>query len=336
MSQSPTSTPSVSNAFARVPFNFSTQKAAEFRAQLEADSGTQPAPAGDAQPAPQPAPQPVIQPVQEQAGEPVATPPANPMPDLPPLYPSQSQPQPSADQQLIAQLQQERDAAAQEIQQLRQAVSNLAATRYEADRKQVIDKVLSPELLESLGTIDADDARKLGGAMYDAMSAPLNEIRSSIQQQRDAFAQQQQQMQQNAMYQQVARLNSEVERYHPDFQKILREPEFKKFLDERDGYSSESRNERAMREYERGNSAYVIGLLYEYKGQRPNVQNAMSVVPSNTPSHVAPAGSGNSGAPSYTLKELNDMYMMRQITPEQYKQELAKLKQSFSAQYSKQ
>lgn len=332
MSQTPA--PSVGNAFARVPFNFSAQKAAEFRAQLEADQGAQPAPADDPQPAPQPVPQPAPQPAPAQAGEQAAVQPVNPMPELPPLQPRQ--PQPAVDQQLLQQLQQERDAAAQEIQQLRQAVANLSQAQYQSDRQHVVDKALSPELLESLGTIDAEDARKLGGAMYDAMSAPLDELRSSMQQQRDAIAQQQQQMQQSAMYQQVARLNSEVERYHPDFQKILREPEFQKFLDERDGYSSETKNERAMREYQRGNSAYVIGLLYDYKGQRPNVQNAMSVVPSNAPSHVAAPASSQNGGTQYTLKELNDMYMMRQITPEQYKQELAKLKQVYAAQYSKQ
>ena len=168
------------------------------------------------------------------------------------------------------------------------------------------------------------------------MTPQVEQMRSEIQQQRQALAQQAQQAQQAQAYQNIARLNSEVMRYHPDFGQIIQDPKFREFLNQRDGYSYETRDQRAAREYQNGNPAYVIDLLYQFKGTRPNVQQAMSVAPSSAPSHVQQAQPSQQGAPQYTLRELNDLFSMRRISPEQYKEELAKLKPTIAAQYYQQ
>ncbi len=318
------------NAFARVPFNFHQQKAEEFRNSMNQEN-TQSAPATAEPPVQATAPQPEP-PVQATAPQP-----DYPMPPLQQYIPPQPQPQQQVVDAGVAQrLADERNAAYQEIQQLRQAVANLSTAQYQTQRDNVVNNALSPELLDSLGTIDADDAKKLAGAMYDSMSAPMEEMRSELQQQRQAIAQQAQAAQQNAMYQNIARLNSEVMRYHPDFAQVVNDPKFRDFLMQRDGYSYETRDQRAAREYQNGNPAYIIDLLYQYKGTRPNVQQAMSVAPSNAPSHVQAAPATQQGAPQYTLRELNDLYSMRRISPEQYKEELAKLKPTIAAQYYQQ
>lgn len=323
------------SAFARVPFNFHQQKAEEFRRSLEQDN--QPAPTEATPPVPSQEP-----PVQAAPQQP-ATPPAEPAPSpamppypMPPLQYAQPAPQQPVDAGLAQRLEEERNAAYQEIQQLRQAVANLSTAQYQTQRDNAVNSALSPELLESLGTIDAEDARKLAGAMYDSMSAPMEQMRSEIQQQKQAIAQQAQRAQQDAAYQNIARLNSEVMRYHPDFAQVVNDPKFREFLMQRDGYSYETRDQRAAREYQNGNPAYIIDLLYQFKGTRPNIQQAMSVAPSNAPSHVQPAPASQPGASQYTLRELNDLFSMRRISPEQYKEELAKLKPAIAAQYYQQ
>lgn len=322
------------NAFARVPFNFHQQRADEFRKSMAQEN--QPAPT-DVQPQPStPDPQPQATQQTTPAPEPAQqTPPPYPMPPL--QYPQQPQPQQQVVDAGIAQrLEDERNAAYQEIQQLRQAVANLSTAQYQTQRDNAVNSALSPELLESLGTIDAEDAKKLAGAMYDSMSAPMEQMRNEIQQQKQAIAQQAQRAQQDAAYQNIARLNSEVMRYHPDFAQVVNDPKFREFLMQRDGYSYETRDQRAAREYQNGNPAYIIDLLYQFKGTRPNIQQAMSVAPSNAPSHVQSTPATQQGESQYTLRELNDLYSMRRISPEQYKAELAKLKPTIAAQYYQQ
>ena len=323
------------SAFARVPFNFHQQKAEEFRRSLEQEN--QPASSDVTQPVP---PQePPVQATPQQPATPSAEPapaPAMPPYPMPPLQYAQPAPQQPTDASLAQRLEEERNAAYQEIQQLRQAVANLSTAQYQTQRDNAVNNALSPELLESLGTIDAEDARKLAGAMYDSMSAPMEQMRSEIQQQKQAIAQQAQRAQQDAAYQNIARLNSEVMRYHPDFAQVVNDPKFREFLMQRDGYSYETRDQRAAREYQNGNPAYIIDLLYQFKGTRPNIQQAMSVAPSNAPSHVQSAPASQPGASQYTLRELNDLFSMRRISPEQYKEELAKLKPAIAAQYYQQ
>lgn len=329
------------SAFARVPFNFHTQKAEEFRNSMKQENN-QPVNSDANQPVP-PQGQPVqaTQPVNPVQPEPApvsalvqqAVPPY-PMPPL--QYPQPPQQQQVVDASVAQRLEDERNAAYQEIQQLRQAVANLSTEQYHNQRENAVNNALSQELLESLGTIDADDARKLAGAMYDSMSAPMEQMRGELQQQRKMLDQQAQKAQQDAAYQNIARLNSEVMRYHPDFAQVVNMPEFRDFLMQRDGYSYETRDQRAAREYQNGNPAYIIDLLYQFKGTRPDVQKAMTVAPSNAPSHVQAPTSQDSGTPQYTLRELNDLFGMRRISHEQYKAELAKLKPAIAAQYYQQ
>lgn len=322
------------NAFARVPFNFHQQKAEEFRKSMAQEN--QPDPSG-VQPT-NPSQDNVQQTTQQAVPQPAPSQEMPPYP-MPPLQYAQPQPQPQqqvVDAGVAQRLEDERNAAYQEIQQLRQAVANLSTAQYQTQRDNAVNHALSPELLDSLGTIDAEDAKKLAGAMYDSMSAPMEQMRNEIQQQRQAIAQQAQRAQQDAAYQNIARLNSEVMRYHPDFAQIVNDPKFRDFLMQRDGYSYETRDQRAAREYQNGNPAYIIDLLYQFKGTRPNVQQAMSVAPSNAPSHVQSAPATQQGDSQYTLRELNDLYSMRRISQEQYKAELAKLKPSIAAQYYQQ
>ena len=303
------------SAFARQPVNtWSVPRQTE---QQQEPAPAQQYPNNYQEPAPQQQYQESYQePYQESYQEPVQQQPAT---QQPVYYQGVD---PNAYNQVVAQNQ----AAAQEIQQLRNAVANLSQQANDTQRANALDRYFNQDMMDSLSTIADDDTRKIGEAVYGMMNDEIKELRQELAQQRQATAN-------NAMVQQVQQFNGVIARYHPDYPQLLQSQEFRNFLAQRDGYSSESRDRRALIEYQRNNPAYLVDLINQFKSQRPNVQNIQSVAPSNTPGYVG--GSNTRQGSAYTLKELNDMFQMGRITQDAYKEELRKMRQGSTPQQNR-
>lgn len=321
----PASAP-VGSAFTRVPVNPYQQRAAEQRKAMQQDGGD-PAPQPSPAPAPQPSPAPAPQPSPAPAPQPVPTPTPVPTPMPAPV----PMPQPDIYQQLEAQMnarfEQERQRWEQEKAQYNQTIENLTQRSNEYEQlkaQQEMAKALSDEAFNGLEGVEIEDARRIGAVALSAANAQIAGLRKELDEHRKQLQQGMEHQQQEAMKLRVQQLNNEVLQHHPDFFNIMQTPEYRNFMAQRDGYSAKTRDQRAAEEYYSGNSAYIINLLNELKGQRPNVQDVMSVAPVQTAQQPVPTGAP--AGTQYTLKELNDLYQMRHITHEQYREELKKLR----------
>lgn len=337
----PTGAP-ISKAFTRTPINPYQQRAAEQRQTMQ--QGGDPAPQPNTPPAGNPQPNPVPPPP---SPKPIAPPPAPapaPQPGQPPVPPTAPTPAPGVptpppsipqqdlyrqmEAQFQAQLQRERQQWEQDKAQLTQTIQNLTQRSNEYDQlkaQQEMAQALSDEAFAGLEGVDVEDARRIGAVALTAANAQMANMRKELEEQRKLLQQGMQHQQTEAMKLRIQQLNSEVLAQHPDFFEIMQTPEYRNFMAQRDGYSAKTRDQRAAEEYSSGNSAYVINLLNELKGIRPNVQDVMSVAPVQTAQQVVPQNT-TPGAPQYTLKELNDLYQMRHISHEQYREELKKLR----------
>lgn len=148
---------------------------------------------------------------------------------------------------------------------------------------------------------------------------------------KDELAKQRQMVQQSIQNQQMQMAQMQqmdairrVLAVHPDYYELQNTPEYQNFMRQRDGLSSQTYDQRAAMEFQNGNVEYVIDLLNKVKGQRPNTQQIQSVPPVQTA-----AGSAVPAAPVEqlpTLHELNNLIQTRQITHDQYREMLNKLR----------
>lgn len=330
----------ISKAFTRTPVNPYQQRAAEQRAAMQNNGDPQPQPQPQPQPTPPPTPQPALVPPPAKPN-PITPPPApqpTPQPPVPPTAPTPApSPAPTLNHdemyrqmeaQFQAQLQRERQMWEQDKAQLNQTIQNLTQRSNEYDQlkaQQEMAQALSDEAFAGLEGVDVEDARRIGAVALTAANAQMANMRKEMEEQRKLLQQGIEHQQAEAMKLRIQQLNSEVLAQHPDFFNIMQTPEYRTFMSQRDGYSSKTRDQRAAEEYANGNSAYVINLLNELKGTRPNVQDVMSVAPVQTAQQPV-ANTPVPGAPQYTLKELNDLYQMRHITHEQYREALKQLR----------
>ena len=95
-------------------------------------------------------------------------------------------------------------------------------------------------------------------------------------------------------------------------------------MQQRDGYSSQSLDDRAAAEFKMGNAEYITHLVDQFKQAKPSAASISSVAPVQTAS--APAAPAGPAEQLPTLHELNSMMQMRQITPDQYRGWLAKIR----------
>lgn len=325
MSQMPNerSNVAVPPAFRRAPLNPYSQRVQEKMQEL--DNNPAPAPAQVSTPTPvtitstppteTPAPTP----------EPgVSTAPAQPVSTLSaPAAPSQP------DQSyLIQQLMNEREQLAHQNEAMRQAIDNLSKDREELahlKREQEIQRAVSAQAFENLGSVDPEDAQTISRAVLSAAQAPLENLRAELEQQRKALADAQQQSAYEMHEMRRKSMNAEIMKAHPDFMQLQQTPEYRAFMSQRDGLSTKTRDQRAAEEYMAGNPAYVIDLLNQLKQNKPSVQQVMSVAPVQSAAGAVSAPTAPA-APQYTLPELNALYQMRRISHDEYREQLNKLR----------
>lgn len=271
-------------------------------------------------------------------------PPASPVPNQPQEQPSSSNTAPESpaapaaiDLQLQKQLEAERQMFAQREQQwqqwaeqqnaqLKQAQAAQAELAKLQNREALAKKLASNETFAGLESVDADDARRLIGITAEAFQEPLDAAAQQLQQLRQEQAQMQKYIEQQTAALQSQRVRDELLQAHPDFFQLYDNNQaFRQFLNERDGLSYQTREQRAIAEYNAGNAPYLINLINQFKGTAPKTDDMKTVAPVQVANAAAPYQQPVQ-KPQYTLADLNYFMQTGQISPDQYREELNKLR----------
>lgn len=265
-------------------------------------------PHGQPQPSPEPAQQPQVQAQQAPA-------------------------EPSYDAQLMQQLATERRMFAEREAQYQQLFAQQAQALQELETlksQQALQAQLADDKsFEGLETVDADDARRLISTTATVLQQPLNEMKKDLEAQRNALIQQQQYMNQQVAQLQSQRAREELLAAHPDFFDLWKKPDFVNYMRARDGHSSETREQRAVREYNMGNADFVVHMLNDYKGVAPQVQDIQTPAPVQVAQNMAPQQPQPTA--SYTLSDLLNLFQTRQISHDQYRTMLNNLRAAQAA-----
>lgn len=312
----PNQVSAIPSAFKRVPINPHSEKVKEGLSQVQAPTET-------------PQPQPPAMPLPQPSVEPL------PQPPVSPIYPPQNmQPQMTYDPRAVAALQQvegERQRLAQENAAAQQTINNLLSAQQELEnlkQRQALQESLSQEAFNDLGTVDPEDAKRISAAVLNAAAPAMTAMQQELNKTKQMLAESQQQMTARMEQQRVQQLNQRLLQAHPDFVNLQNDPSYVAFMNQRDGLSSQTRDQRAAQEFTAGNVDYVIDLLNQLKGVQPSAAQIASVAPVQTANTASATPTQTKEAP-LDLHTLNSMYQMRQITHDEYR---AKLKEWRAAQ----
>ena len=282
----------------------------------------QPAPAAPAQPSTPAAPQPA--PVSAPAQQPVAATP-------PPMAPNQQNVWDAyAAQQRMMELERVNREQQNQLQQMHaqyveqnNTIDNLLRAQQEYEQLKAAQAASNFDY-STLTTVAPEDAKVITDNIIHAVQAQLDPIKKRI-------GEQDKQMQATATYQeqrfqqqQAANTLNRILEKHPDFLNLRHNPQYIKFLNQRDGYSSYTIDQRAATEFQLGNADYINRMLDEFKAQQPSVNDINSVAPVQTSNQTVAPAAPASQLP--TLRELNSMMQMRQITPEHYRELLKQIR----------
>lgn len=269
--------------------------------------------------------------------QPQVAPPPSAAPGQPESSPSKPVPSPapsfSSESALQRQLEQERQAWAAEreqwrtaIQQQNEMLQHAGAMQQEYNiLKQQADlnqKLSDDELFANLTTVGSDDARQLVQLTAQTLQGPLDTMRQEMQKQQAALIKQQEYINNQMVRMQQQRATQDLYAAHPDFAQLAYDPGFTQFAQQRDGYTSRTREQAAWEEFNRGNSEYIIQMINEYKGMAPKAENVQVVPPVQVANGAVQQTQQGPTAPRFTLAELNNLMQMRQITPDQYREYL--------------
>lgn len=249
-----------------------------------------------------------------------------PMPQTPPALDPQLQQQLEAERQMFAQREQQwREWAQQQQEQLeagRKAQEELVKWQ---NREALAQKFANNDTFAGLETVDADDARKILQMSAEVFSEPLQATREQMQQMQTQMRQQQEYLAQQTAAMRSQRARDELLSAHPDFFDLYdNNVAFRQFLNQRDGLSSQTREQRAIAEYNAGNAPYLIDMINQFKGVKPKADDMKTVAPVQVAQSVPNA---QPAAPlRYTLADLNYFMQTGQISQDQYRAELNKLR----------
>ena len=285
-----------------------------------------PAPAPAPNPAPTPTPS-VATPPTVQAQPQVSTqqPPYVPQPNPWDVVDFQQQRQRMLELERINQAQQEQFQQLQaRYAEQNTTIDNLLKAQQEYDQLKAAQDATANFDYGQLTTVDPEDAKAITKNIINAVQAQLEPIKRRINDQDKQMQAATDYQERRFQQQQAAATLNKILDKHPDFLSLKDNPNYIHYLKQRDGLSSYTIDQRAASEFQLGNADYVINMLDQFKSQQPNVNSINSVAPVQTTNQtVAPA------APVQqlpTLRELNSMMQMRQITPEQYRELLKQIR----------
>lgn len=325
-------------AFDKAPSNPYQAKAEEFRQQLASEAPAQPQPAQELGPQnsiypqfgapaqPEPAPQPAApEPAPAQAQ------PA-PQPAPAPQYPPQGGYDPALAERLAAEREQFRrayGAQAQELEELRAKAAELDDIK----RRASIRADVQQKMTDGLSSVTPEDAQTISESVLTLADQRLDPLKQQLEQQRREFEEATARQRAELERSRREMLNGRILAAHPDFYDIMNTPEYRQYVSQRDGKSSETRDVRAAREYLNGNTEYVVDMISQFKASRAGAARPDAV----PPAQVAPGGAPAQGAPQkapLTLRDLNNLFQTRQISPDEYMRMLPEVRRSQMAQLS--
>ena len=300
------------SGFNKVPTNPYQERAEAFRKQNEPGGTNPPTQTTDQQTAPaQPAgvqPAPVQQPV---------NPPSVPVQQPAPVQPVAAQPQNAGtyyDPALIQNLAYERDQLRQQLAADQQKMADLQKSADELNdlrRRASIRADIQQQAIDNLESVSPEDYTAIVESATNLAMAQTEPLKKELEE-RTRYNQQ---MLENTR---KDLLNARIFAAHPDFAQMVNTPEYRNFMAQRDGLSSETRDARASREYLNGNTDYVIDLLNQFKQSRNNAVGVATVPPVQVAPGAAPAAAQTTPT-RYTLRELNNLFQTRQISAEEYR-----------------
>lgn len=226
---------------------------------------------------------------------------------------------------------------AQYVQAQDQQLQQLYAAQAERDalkqREELQKRLANDEMFAGLETVDADDARRLIQMTADVMQQPLQEAQQQMaaqyKQMADAVQKGHYQTQQQMAAMQGERLRQELLAAHPDFFALYEgDPQFRAFLNQRNGASVETKEQYAIREYNAGNVGAVIDLLNQYKGKTPPIENIRTAAPVQVASASAVPNGAQVQAPAYTMRDAVQMFHTGQITQDQFRKMMDDLRKA--------
>lgn len=262
--------------------------------------------------------------VEAQAQEPVQE---------PPQPAAQAAPEPAQYEQAVAPQPEGIDPAyynalMDEHRKLSGAYQELLSRQAEYDelqRQAAARASLNAEAFKDLATVDPDDAVAISGQVMNATNAELAAIRKEMADLRASAMERDKQTAEAFAQQRMFDVNRRIMAAHPDYDTFRKSKQYADYMGQRDGLSSQTRDQRCAAEYMAGNADYVIDMLNRAKGAS-NVPADVAVVP---PVQVAQGvATPPASRPTMTLGDLNALYQIHAITPEQYRSELAKIKNS--------
>lgn len=320
--------------FSKAPANPYTAKADEFRQQMAAEQApAQPEPGPQnsiypqfgaaAEPAsPQPAPEPAAEPAPQPAPQPAPA----------PQYPPAGGYDPMLAERLAAEREQFRQAfgaQAQELEQLRAKAAELDDIK----RRASVRADVQQKMLDGLSSVTPEDAQAISESVLTMADQRLDPLKQQLEQQRREFEEATARQRAELERSRREMLNGRILAAHPDFYQIMNTPEYRAYVTQRDGKSSETRDIRAAREYLNGNTEYVVDMISQFKASRAGAARPDTVPPAQMAAGGAPA-QGAPKAPQLTLRDLNNLFQTRQISPDEYRRLLPEVRRAQMAQLS--
>lgn len=252
-------------------------------------------------------------------------------PPLAPQAPTQNPWDMFAAQQRLAELERVNREQQQQLLQMQSkaaeqntTIDNLLKTQAEYDSLKKFNESLNVDY-SNLSTVDPADAKFITDSIVNAVQVQLEPIRKRLEDQdkqmQSAINYQEQRYQQQQANQTLNKILSK----HPDFMQLRNNQAYINFLNQRDGFSSQTLDQRAAVEFQLGNADYINNLLDQFKAGQLNTNSINTVAPVQTTNQAVTPAQPAQSLP--TLQELNSMMQMRQITPEQYRQMLKKLRE---------
>ena len=228
-----------------------------------------------------------------------------------------------AQQQQMQQLAQERDVLANQL-----AEAQKRNAEFEAANKQqaMLASLDGADELNALETVNPADARRLAVMTARMLQQPLEGVVAEVKAQRETIERNRAEALNATQQAQITRYAGEILQVHPDFYNLFNDPDFLRYLQEPDGLSSRSRDQAATQEFYAGNTRYVIDIVDKFKQNRPDNGKVTTVPPVQVAGGTGTPATSSVNKPTFTLAELNSLYQMRRISPDEYRVRLKELR----------
>ena len=225
--------------------------------------------------------------------------------------------------QQMQQLAHERDILANQLAEMQKRNAEFEAAQQQQAMLASLD---GADELNALETVDPADARRIAAMTARMLKRPIDGVAAEVKAQREAIERNRVEALNATQQAQIARYAGEILQVHPDFYSLFNDPAFLQYLQEPDGLSSRSRDQAATQEFYAGNTRYVIDIVDKFKQNRPDNGKVTTVPPVQVAGGAATPAASSADKPTLTLAELNSLYQMRRISPDEYRTRLKELR----------